>query len=245
MTSAREPAKPAIGYWLESDSQKACEIARLSGFELVLFDMEHGTLDLLALDRLLPFCQSIGLKAYVRLAEATRPNIQNALDIGADAIVLPQLRDPAHARKVTEYAKFAPRGTRGVGYSRTQRYQGADNSFFTRENDARHCYAMIETAEAFADAAAIAALPCVDGLFVGPADLSMARGRGAFAATDADIADMTDVAAAALNQGKRWPVPAANARLREAALALAPSFVTLGDDLSALMLGFKSMRAQL
>jgi 4-hydroxy-2-oxoheptanedioate aldolase len=56
---------------------------------------------------------------------------------------------------------------------------------------------------------------------------------------------MMDVAAAALNQGKRWAVPAANPRLREAALALAPSFVTLGDDLSALMLGFKSMRALL
>jgi 4-hydroxy-2-oxoheptanedioate aldolase len=245
MNSANEPARPTIGFWLESDNQKACEIARLSGFELVLFDMEHGTLDLPALDRLLPFCQSIGLRAYVRLADATRPDIQHALDIGADAIVLPQLRDLSHAREATEYAKFAPRGTRGVGYSRTQRYQGADDSFFKAENEQRHCYAMIETAEAFADAAAIAALPCVDGLFVGPADLSMARGRGAFAATDADIADMTVIAAAAIDQGKRWAVPAANPRLREAALAHGPSFVTLGDDLSALSIGFTSMRARL
>jgi len=51
--------------------------------------MEHGTINLETLDRLLPFCQAIGLKAYVRLSEATRPNIQNALDIGADAIILP------------------------------------------------------------------------------------------------------------------------------------------------------------
>jgi 4-hydroxy-2-oxoheptanedioate aldolase len=167
MSNAREPAKPAIGYWLESDSQKACEIALLAGFELVLFDMEHGTLDLRALDRLLPFCQSIGLQAYVRLAGATRPDIQHALDLGADAIVLPQLRDLAHAREVTEYAKFAPRGTRGVGYSRTQRYQGVDDSFFARENERRHCYAMIETAEAFADAAAIAACHASTGFSSG------------------------------------------------------------------------------
>jgi hypothetical protein len=73
----------------------------------------------------------------------------------------------------------------------------------------------------------------------------MARGRGAFAATDADIADMTDVAAAAINQRKRWAVPAANPRLRDAALALAPSFVTLGDDLSALSIGFSTMRERL
>ena len=243
--NARQSTMPAIGFWLESDNQKACEIARLSGFELVLFDMEHGTLDLAALDRLLPFCQSIGLLAYVRIAEATRPNIQQALDLGADAIVLPQLRGVAHAREVTEYAKFAPQGTRGVGYSRTQRYLGADDNFFRTENEQRHCYAMIETAEAFADAAAIAALPCVDGIFVGPADLSMARGRGAFAASDADLADLNHIVTAARREGKRWAVPAANLRLREAALALSPTFVMLGDDLSALSIGFKAIRSQL
>jgi 2-dehydro-3-deoxyglucarate aldolase/4-hydroxy-2-oxoheptanedioate aldolase len=236
---------PTIGFWLESDNQKACEIARLCGFELVLFDMEHGTLDGPALDRLLPFCQSIGLRAYVRIAEATRPNVQQALDIGADAIVLPQLRDLAHASEVCGYAKFAPLGTRGVGYSRTQRYQGADDSFLRAENEKRHCYAMVETAGALADAAAIAALPSVDGLFMGPADLSVARGRGAFGATDADLADMNEIATAAARAQKRWAVPAANPRLRQAAMALSPAFVTLGDDLSALVTGFGALKSQL
>jgi 2-keto-3-deoxy-L-rhamnonate aldolase RhmA len=236
---------PSIGFWLESDNQKACEIARLSGFGLVLFDMEHGTLDLRALDRLLPFCQSIGLLAYVRIAEATRPNVQQALDLGADAIVLPQLRDVAHAREATEYAKFPPRGTRGVGYSRTQCYEGANNAFFGSENEQRHCYAMIETAEAFADVSAIAALPCVDGLFVGPADLSLARGRGAFGASDGDVADMRHIADAALSEGKRWALPAADPRLREAALPLSPTFVTLGDDLTALSIGLRAIRSRL
>lgn len=236
--------QPAIGFWLESDNQKACELARLAGFDLVLFDIEHGILDLAALDRLLPFCQSIGLAAYVRLADATRPNIQHALDIGADAIVLPQLRNAAHAREVSEYAKFAPRGTRGVGYGRTQRYAGATNDFFETENAGRLCYAMIETATAFEDAAAIAALPCIDGLFVGPADLSMARGRGAFAATDADLADLRQIAALASQAGKKWAVPGANPRLRKTALGLGPAFITVGDDLSALMRGFTAMRKE-
>lgn len=243
MTNAHSPAQPAIGFWLESDNQKACELARLAGYDLVLFDMEHGIIDLQALDCLLPFCQSIGLQAYVRLADATRSNIQHALDIGADAIVLPQLRDAAHAREVSDYAKFAPGGTRGVGYGRTQRYKGADNSFFEAENNQRHCYAMIETAEAFADVEAIAALPCVDGLFMGPADLSMARGRGAFAGTDADLADLRHIATTAIGAGKRWAVPAANPTLREAARRLAPSFLMLGDDLSALAIGFSTMKA--
>lgn len=243
--TANAPTLPALGFWLESDSQKACEIARLAGFELVLFDMEHGVLDLRVLDRLLPFCQAIGLKAYVRLAESTRPNIQHALDAGADAIVLPQLRDLAHAREASECAKFAPRGTRGVGYGRTQQYRGADDAFFEAENAQRHCYAMIETAGAFEDAAKIAALPCVDGLFMGPADLSVARGRGAMAASDTDLDDLRHIAQAAIEAGKRWALPAANARLREAALPLSPAFVTLGDDLSALSLGFQALRSRI
>lgn len=242
--TTNETAMPAVGFWLESDNQKACEIARLAGFDLVLFDMEHGTLDLPALDRLLPFCQSIGLTATVRVAEPTRLPIQQALDLGADAIVLPQLRDLAHAEEAAGYAKFAPLGTRGVGYSRTQRYQGADDSFFRAENEQRHCYAMIETTGALADAPHIAALPCVDGLFMGPADLSMARGRGAFGASDADLADLRHIATAAQRHGKRWAVPATSQRMREAALALSPTFVTLADDLSALCIGFATLKTQ-
>jgi len=238
-----ETKAPSLAFWLETDNQKACEIARLAGFDIVLFDMEHGTLDLAALDRLLPFCQAIGLTAYVRLAEATRPNVQNALDIGADAIILPQLRDLAHAREVTAYAKFTPLGTRGVGYSRTQRYQGADDAFLATENR-RLCYAMIETSQALTDAAAIAALPCVDGLFMGPADLSVARSRGAFSGTDADLDDLATIAQAADTSGKRWAVPAAHPRFRQAALSRAADFITLGDDLTALSLGFRELRAR-
>lgn len=145
---------------------------------------------------------------------------------------------------MSDYAKFAPQGSRGVGYSRTQRYQGADNDFFLAENERRRCYAMIETAGAFREAAAIAALPCVDGLFVGPADLSMARGRGAFSPSEADLADLEHLAGVAMQAGKLWAVPAANAKLRAVALKCGPSFVTLGDDLTALAVGFASLRAR-
>ena len=62
---------PGLAFWLESDSQKACEIARRAGFDIVIFDMEHGVLDELALDRLVPFCAQLGLTPYVRVSEAT------------------------------------------------------------------------------------------------------------------------------------------------------------------------------
>jgi hypothetical protein len=73
----------------------------------------------------------------------------------------------------------------------------------------------------------------------------MARGRGAFAATDDDLDDLRHIAAVATRAGKRWAVPAANPRLRETALALSPSFVMLGDELSALSAGFSAMMGSL
>src|SRR5689334_11335890 len=232
-------SKPA--FWLESDHPKACEIARLAGYEVVIFDMEHGTLDENALDRLVPYCNGLGLETYVRVSEPTRPRIQLALDIGAKGVILPQIADLAHASVAAAYSKYPPLGTRGLGYSRTQEYGAATDDFIDSENATRRCYVMIETATALQDVAAIAGLDCVDGLFVGPGDLSLTRGRGVFGARPADIEDMRAVAAAAKAAGKVWAVAAGHAGYRKAALALGPEFATSADDLSALLAGFRAM----
>jgi len=232
-------SKPA--FWLESDHQKACEIARLAGYEIVVFDMEHGTLDEAALDRLVPYCNGLALETYVRVSEPTRPRIQFALDIGANGVILPQIADLAHAAATAGYSKYPPLGTRGLGYSRTQEYAAATDDFIANENATRCCYVMIETATALQDVAAIARLDCVDGLFIGPGDLSLTRGRGVFGARPSDIEDMHTIAAAARAAGKLWAVAAGHAGYRAAALALSPAFATSADDLSALVMGFRAM----
>jgi 4-hydroxy-2-oxoheptanedioate aldolase len=231
--------KPA--FWLETDNQKACEIAHVVGYQVVIFDMEHGVLDEKSLDRLVPFCAGIGLETYVRVSESTQPRIQIALDIGANGVILPQIRDLAHARVAASYSKYPPCGARGLGYGRTQQYGAASDPFIAAENAQRLCYVMIETASAFEDVSEIASLECVDGLFVGPADLSLARKRGVFAARPEDIADMARIARAARQVGKPWAVAAGNPAYRNEALLRGPAFATSADDLSALMLGFRQM----
>jgi 4-hydroxy-2-oxoheptanedioate aldolase len=234
--------KPA--FWLETDNQKACEIARIVGYQVVIFDMEHGMLDEKSLDRLVPFCAGIGLETYVRVNESSQPRIQTAFDIGADGVILPQIRDLVHARTASAYSKYPPRGARGLGYSRTQQYAAASDAFIASENSRRLCYVMIETASALADVFEIAKLECVDGLFVGPGDLSLARKRGVFAARTEDITDMVQIAAAASQAGKPWAVAAGNPAYRKEALQRGPAFASSADDLSALMLGFRQMLDQ-
>ena len=233
---------PGLAFWLESDSQKACEIARRAGFDIVIFDMEHGVLDELALDRLVPFCAQLGLTPYVRVSEATQPRIQTALDIGARGVILPQIKDLQHAAQVVCFAKFPPLGLRGLGYSRTMSYGSPDNEFIARENRDRLCFAMIETPGALAAAGGIAELACVDGLFIGPSDLSLTRGRGVFIGLEADVDDLKVIANAARSVGKKWAAAAAHPRYRMHALSLKPHFLAIADDLSAMYAGFRALR---
>ena len=235
------PAKrgrPAIAFWLEYASLPACEIAAGLGYDAVIFDLEHGVIPEAAADQLTLMCKRLGLTVYARVATAGRVAIQHALDSGADGVILPQIAGLEHAREVTAYAKYPPLGTRGVGYSRTMNYGGVPRGFYAAENRRTLCLPMIETPGALSDVEAIAGLDTVDGLFVGPSDLSMTRKRGPFAASDADLQDLGAVALAARKAGKSWGVPAPGQKMYDFAVQEGAAFVTVCDDLTALAAGF-------
>lgn len=230
-----------LGFWLQSDNPRACDVACSAGYDFVVFDMEHGSLDLPAIDNLVSLSLALGLTPCVRVAEATRSHIQHALDVGASVVILPQIEDADQAREVTRYAKYPPLGSRGLGYSRTEDCSGPPDAVIARENERRWCFPMIETAGAFADMAEIMSLPCVDGVFVGPSDLSLSRGRGMFSASQADIDDLRSIATCAGEAGKRWGAAAANRKYRNEASKLGATFVAVADDLSALDVGFRAL----
>jgi 2-keto-3-deoxy-L-rhamnonate aldolase RhmA len=237
MVSEVAPPPPALGFWLEYPSLPACEIAAQLGYQAVIFDFEHGVIAQERADQLGLACKSLGLTVYSRVAAADRVHIQHALDSGVDAVILPQIMGLAHAKAATAFAKYPPLGTRGVGFSRTMRYGATPPGFFDAENRRSLCLAMIETPGALADVEAIASLETIDGLFVGPSDLSMTRGRGAFAAKDEDLSDLAAIAHAAHKTGKIWGLPAPQPRLFDFAVKHGAALVTVSDDLSALRIG--------
>jgi 2-dehydro-3-deoxyglucarate aldolase/4-hydroxy-2-oxoheptanedioate aldolase len=163
--------------------------------------------------------------------------IQHALDCGADGVILPQIEGLEHARAVTAFAKYPPLGTRGVGWSRTMGYGATPPDFFAAENKRTICWPMVETPGALDEVEAIAALDCVDGLFVGPSDLSMTSGRGPYKESAADFADMTRIAKAARKAGKGWALPAPSAKAFAFAVKHGACFVTVSDDLTAMRAG--------
>jgi len=229
---------PALAFWLEYPSLPACEIAALCGYDAVIFDHEHGVIPPGDADELTFACKRLGLTTFSRVATAERVDIQHALDSGVDGVILPQIADLARAKEATALAKYPPLGSRGVGYSRAMGYGGTGPGFFEAENRRTLCYAMIETPGALADVEAIARLDTVDGLFIGPSDLSMTRGRGPFKATAKDLTDFVKVASVAAACRKAWAIPAPGAKVSDFARRHGAALVTVSDDLSALRLGF-------
>jgi 2-dehydro-3-deoxyglucarate aldolase len=234
--SGREGRLP-VGFWLMTANPYACEIGREVGYDIVVLDMEHGTLNPESADQVIALGKAIGLTVYSRVSGAARVPIQSALDAGADAVIVPQIRDVEHAREAASYAKYPPLGTRGIGHSRINRYGGFAPEFLEAENRRTQCIVMVETQEAFDDVERIAALPAVDGLFIGPGDLSLTRGRGLNRDTPADAADHRRIVEAARAAGKAWSMAAGHPRRRRFATDLGAAFITTTDDLSAIRAG--------
>jgi 2-keto-3-deoxy-L-rhamnonate aldolase RhmA len=233
---------PSPGFWLEQPNLAALEIAAILGYRLVVIDMEHGVVTAESCNALVAQARAMGMTVLIRVAAAERVLVQQALDYGADTVMLPMIRDAAHAADAAALAKYPPLGTRGAGTGRAfgyGAYEAVESDFYRAANIRTKCHVMIETVGALQDADAIAALPSVDGLFVGPSDLSLARGRGAFRFTMEDENDFRTVARACRQNRKTLGLPAPNAKALALALSEGAEYVTLTDDLTALRMGLE------
>jgi 4-hydroxy-2-oxoheptanedioate aldolase len=226
--------------WLSTPNVAAAEIARDQGYGAAVLDVEHGTFDLPALDRFVPFLRALGLEVIAKVLEPQRGPIQQVLDFGANAVVIPHILGPDHAREVTALAKFPPLGDRSFAGGRTTSYSGFDDSWVKRQDDETRCYPMIEDACALEQVDEILALPTVDGVFVGPSDLSLRRQRGAYQSTTLDFADFQTIAKAAAAAKKPWIFPAWNSDEKRFALEHGAAQIVVTMEYSALANGLRS-----
>ena len=162
----------------------------LSGLDYVIIDMEHGPFTEESAGDMIRAIQLHGAEPFVRTRDSSRAAVLHALDLGARGLIIPDLHSVEEARHLVEYAKYFPQGARGFAFSRSARYGFSPNlkelgAYFAEVN--RHTLLMpqCETAEALEHIEEIAALDGVDGIFVGPYDLSVALGTpAAFAAAE-------------------------------------------------------------
>ena len=118
-----------IGSWITIAHSAIVEIMATANFEWLCIDMEHTSIDLSDAQMLIITIQANGMKALVRVAKNEEVIIKKVLDMGANGVIVPMINSGEDAKKAVNYVKYPPRGTRGVGLYRAQRYGTSFNEY--------------------------------------------------------------------------------------------------------------------
>jgi 4-hydroxy-2-oxoheptanedioate aldolase len=227
--------------WCGLASPLVAEVIAREGFGAVTIDMQHGLWDITQVVGAVAAIRHGGAAPVVRIPLSDFATASRALDFGAEGIISPMINTPADARAFVAATKYPPVGERSWGPHRATMLGGlADQKVYLKEGNAlTFTFAMIETRAALDNVAAIAATPGIDGLFLGPADLSIALSQGATVDPSSPDVDreLERIAEAARKAGKIF---GAYSHTAERAVALAKRgarYLAVGSDLGFLRAG--------
>ncbi len=172
--------EPFLFSWMTIPSpQLAGQLARLP-IEGVCLDMQHGTIGFSDAAPMIAAISSAGRPAIARILWNEPGLIGQVLDAGAAAVIVPMVNSKEQAEAAVKSAKYPPLGGRSWGgYTAFQTYGLSPADYLKKANTITQVFAMIETQAALDAVEEIAAVPGLDGLFVGPSDLSIALSKGA------------------------------------------------------------------
>ena len=165
-----------LGSWLTINHQSVIEIMTTAGFEWLCIDIEHSAISISNVFNLIGHIQGNGMQALVRVNDNNPVIIKRVMDAGADGIIIPMVNSVKDAEKAVASVHYPPKGSRGVGLSRAQNY-GIGFSDYQQwlKNDAV-IIAQIEHIDAVNELSGILNVKGIDGIIVGPYDLSASMG---------------------------------------------------------------------
>jgi len=165
----------SIGGWMQIPSSTIAEIIGNSGYDWVAVDMEHGTIDYQQLPDIFRALELGGATPIVRVMEGTPLNCRRALDAGAAGLIVPLIESSDQVKLLLESCKWPPKGNRGVGFSRANLFGERFDSYFEFAQ-APLFIPMIESIKGVNALEDILRENCVDGVFIGPYDLTASLG---------------------------------------------------------------------
>ncbi len=175
-----------VGTFLKTPAHDVIEVLAISGLDFVCLDVEHAAFDRRSMDACLAMARALDFPAIVRVGSGTAENILQALDSGAVGVVVPHVTDAAKAAEVAKAARF---GLGGRGFAGATRWAGMGTrsmpEVLAQSAAETFVLAQIEEPEGVEAAVEIAETVGIDGLFIGPSDLSVSYGK-----TDADSPEL-------------------------------------------------------
>ena len=168
---------PKLGLFLNSHSPTVAEQLAHSGYDWLLVDMQHGPMGYEKLSAMLCAIALGGAKSMVRVAGySDRAGIQQALDLGADGVLVPYINTAEEARQAVSCTRYPMGGTRSVYFPQRSMNKGGLLGYAGSANDNVIVALQVETQSCIDNMAEIAAVPGVDMLFLGQNDLCMSMG---------------------------------------------------------------------
>ena len=234
--------------WVSLPEPLIGEACVRAGLPAVLIDMQHGLPDIASAFALIAGIRRAGGHAIARIPVGEYQTASRLVDAGAEMIVAPMIESAADAAAFASFVKYPPLGQRSWGPTRAVQLAGGDaGTYRAAANRETLAVAMIETVRALDAVEEILALPGIDGVFVGPADLSIALSNGETLDVDspANQAAFARVVAAATAAGKVSGIYAASGGHARRYHALGFTFATLMSDLGYLTAGVKVALAEI
>lgn len=168
----------ALGTWVKIAAPESMELIALAGFDFAVIDMEHSTIDMETAYALIGIARNSGVSPIVRVSSVAAGTIGRLLDAGAEGIMVPHVDTPEQAQDAVQAVRFPPLGGRGVGATgRAGQWGALPRAEYVRFGEEEVVLiAQLESAEAVANTKEIGAVPGVDTLLIGTADLAMSEG---------------------------------------------------------------------
>ena len=237
--------RPQIGMWLSTGSTLNAEICAGSGIDWVLIDMEHGPNTLTTVQQQLQVIAAYRVPTVVRVPANDAVIIKQVLDAGAQNLLVPMVASADEARAAVAAVRYPPEGVRGVGsaLARSGRW-GRVAGYVPHASQTISLFVQIEAPDAVEAAADIVAVDGVDGVLVGPADLSASMGLPGQQGHPDVVAAVHRVFEAAHAAGKRAGVNAFDPAAADAYLAAGADFVSAGADVTILARGSEELASR-
>ncbi|KAJ1635926.1 Pyruvate/Phosphoenolpyruvate kinase-like domain-containing protein [Pavlovales sp. CCMP2436] len=172
--NALQSGRTLVGHWAGCGNPLMAEtVSATCDYDVFVVDCQHGILD--ASDAMAVLASVRNATPFIRLRDVSPSHIHHSLDAGALGLIAPLINSAEDARAFVEESMYPPLGRRSFGPARASLLSP---NYFQEANGLVMCWAMIETAAALKNVKEIAAVEGIDGLFIGPNDLSLSLGVG-------------------------------------------------------------------
>lgn len=166
-----------VGSWVTIGHPSVVEVMARAGFDWLTVDLEHSVIDIQMAQLLVATIQAQGLVPLVRVTENHPKLIQRVMDTGATGVIVPMVNSKADAELAVAAVRYPPAGRRGVGLARAQGYGLRFETYASQINHESVVIAQIEHIDGVSNVEEILAVEGIDGVLVGPYDLSSSLGH--------------------------------------------------------------------